>query len=644
MQRSDEILDSWTIEEHEVLNELRKLDTKKAMGPDGINGQLLKGTARSSAPILTRIFNRSLRCKSFPQHWKLANVTPIYKKGDKQNPINYRPVSLLCITSKVFEKLIFHRLYDHCMSNNLLTTKNSGFHKKDGTINQLIFLVHNIHANLDRRNDTCMVFLDQSRAFDRIWHKGLLHKLDAIGVSNDLLAWFESYLASRKIRVTIDGQSSDIYRISAGVPQGSILGPLLFLIYINDITTDIECNISLYADDTCLYTDINTEDHLVKEAMLNRDLARLQLWSEKWFMLFNPLKTEYVHFSSRRVPSFTTNLALNNTILQSVDSHKHLGLILTSQLDFGAHIDYIVSKCSSWIGLIWKIQRKYPRHCLENIYTAYIRPIIEYGHIIYNNISTQHSRRLENLQRKAAIACTGAYVNTSHEKLLQELGWPTLSERRNYAQLIMLYKMNNNLVPQYLSSLLPTRRHQISNYNMRNPTNLIIEHTRTQSFKKSFIPASLSLWNNLPEHIRSSTTLTEFKRNTKPSVIKKREYSRGIGSGSIHLTRFRMNMSGLKSHLYACNIVDSDICGCGANNVEDVDHFIWLCPRHQGPRLTMTNSLISAGTITYIPVTPRERKSITKLLIHGDDNISTQENRTIFTIIEQYIISSQRFS
>ena len=129
---------------------------------------------------------------------------------------------------------------------------------------------------------------------------------------------------------------------------------------------------------------------------------------------------------------------------------------------------------------------------------------------------------------------------------------------------------------------LPTRRHQISNYNMRNPTNLIIEHTRTQSFKKSFIPASLSLWNNLPEHIRSSTTLTEFKRNTKPSVIKKREYSRGIGSGSIHLTRFRMNMSGLKSHLYACNIVDSDICGCGANNVEDVDHFIWLCPRHQG--------------------------------------------------------------
>ena len=165
--------------------------------------------------------------------------------------------------------------------------------------------------------------------------------------------------------------------------------------------------------------------------MLNRDLAHLQLWSEKWFMLF---KTEYVHFLSRRVPS---NLALNNIILQSVDSHKHLGIVLASQLDFGTHIDYIVSKCSSWIGLIWKIQRKYPRHCLENIYTAYIRSIIEYGHIMYNNI-TQHSRRLENLQRKAAIACTGAYVNTSHEKLLEELGWPTLGERRNYAQLIML--------------------------------------------------------------------------------------------------------------------------------------------------------------------------------------------------------------
>jgi hypothetical protein len=269
--------------------------------------------------------------------------------------------------------------------------------------------------------------------------------------------------------------------------------------------------------------------------------------------------------------------------------------------------------------------------------------MIEYCHVIYNNISIQHSRRLENLQRKAAIACTGAYVNTSHEKLLHELGWPTLSERRKYAQLTILYKMKNNLVPPYLSSLLPSQRQQISNYNMRNPTNLTIQHTRTESFKRSFIPASSLIWNALPEHVRSSTTLSAFKRSTKPDVTKRKDYSCGIGIGSIHLSRIRMNMSGLKSHLYECNIVDTNICDCGTNKIETVDHFLWICPRHKGPRTIMLNSLTACGFITVLPDTHSDRKHITSLAINGDATSSAQDNRTLYTIIEQFILSSKRF-
>jgi len=544
--------------------------------------------------------------------------------------------------SKVFEKMIFKKMYKFCMENNLLTSKNSGFHKNDGTVNQLIYLVHNIYKTLDSGNEMCMIFLDQSRAFDRIWHKGLIHKLKNLGLATNLVSWFQSYLSDRKIKVVLDGQSSDLHNISAGVPQGSILGPLLFLVYINDITTNIEANISLYADDTCLYVEICEEDHAEKEDMLNRDLERLNKWSEKWYMHFNPLKTSYMKFSNRQETNYDLNIILNNTLLSAVDEHKHLGLILTPKLDFGPHIDHIVKKCSKWIGLIWKLQRKFPRHSLENIFTSYIRPVIEYCHILYDNISDHNAKRLESIQRKAAVACTGAYVNTSHNRLLQELGWPLLSDRRKYAKLVMIFKLVNNLAPGYLTSLLPQTRQQASTHPSRNPNNIIIPLTRLQSYKKSFIPSAIALWNSLSEDIKILPTLPAFKRRIKPSTSKCKAFSMGCGTGSINLTRMRLNMSGLNNHLYTVGIKETSMCLCINNQIEDPNHFLCVCPHYIVPRTVMLEELMQSNAITNMDATADE--ALTNILLNGINSNTDMQNRSIFIIVEKYIISSGRFS
>jgi len=461
-----------------------------------------------------------------------------------------------------------------------------------------------------------------------------------------IVSWFESYLSSRKIRVVIDGHSSNWQQIHAGVPQGSILGPLLFLIYINDIVKDIECHISLYADDTSLYIDYNATDKQEKLDALNRDLNRLNNWSKEWFMNFNPQKTQYIRFHGKyRIPG-DPNICLNRTRLEEAQSHCHLGLILTSDLDFTKHIDHLITKCSKWIGLMWKLQRKYPRHCIENIYTAYIRPVIEYGHIIFDNISETNSQRLEAIQRKAAIACTGAYINTSHARLLAELGWPSLKQRREGAKLTTMFKMVNGLSPRYLQDLLPAQRDPEYQYQLRNTPDITQPKTRLQSFRKSFIPDTIYQWNHLQPDIRNAPSLYTFKKKLKSrmGIPKIKVYSMGCGSGSIHLARIRMNMSGLNLHLFDCNIVQSKNCSCSALATEDVDHFFWICPRYVTHRQTMILDLHTIITdLLPLPTTKIERINITRIIVNGDINRTTYENISIFHIVEKYITNTKRF-
>ena len=291
-------LDKITVSEHEVKKILQQLDTNKATGPDNVGNLLLKKCASSLNKSLTSLFNKSFDLGQVPQLWKTANVSPVFKKNDKSSIKNYRPVSLLPCVAKVQERLVYNVLYDHCIRNNLLTWRNSGFKKLDSAMYQVINISHTIFKELELGKDACLVFLDVSKAFDKVWHGGLLHKLRCKGVSGQLLDWFDSYLKGRKQRVVINGQQSSLLEVSAGVPQGSILGPLLFLIYINDIVTNVSSDIFMFADDTILFEII--ENHERSFTTLNNDLDVLSRWAAQWLVTFNAGKTEYMVISRKK--------------------------------------------------------------------------------------------------------------------------------------------------------------------------------------------------------------------------------------------------------------------------------------------------------------------------------------------------------
>jgi hypothetical protein len=238
--------------EQEVHDLLKCIDTSKATGPDGISPKLLYEAGATIVSSLTKLINLSLSTCKVPKHWKLANVIPLFKKGEKNDCNNYRPVSLLSCVSKILERIVFKHFFNYLRDNGLLSKDQSGFQPGDSTVNQLSFLYHTFCEALDQKKDVHIVFCDISKAFDRVWHSGLIYKLRKIGICGRLLDWFIDYLRERHQRVVIRGQESQTGIIKAGVPQGSVLGPLLFLVYINDITLLARRNMKLFADDTTL--------------------------------------------------------------------------------------------------------------------------------------------------------------------------------------------------------------------------------------------------------------------------------------------------------------------------------------------------------------------------------------------------------
>jgi hypothetical protein len=337
-------LDKIQVTEDDVLDTIKQLDISKANGPDNVSNRMIRDTGPAIAKPLAKLFNKSLELGKFPTCWKEANVSPVHKKSHRQTKTNYRPISLLSNLGKLFERIVFKVLYAYCKMHGLLTWRNSGYKPFDSTVNQLINIVHIIYEALDKGQDVCFISLDASSAFDRVWHEGLIFKLKQFGISGKLLDWFTSYLSERKQRVVINGQNSTWKYINAGVPQGSILGPILFLIYINDIVTDIESGIFLFADDTCILQAITDID--LTFSMMNRDLDRLNNWANKWLVTFNPTKTEALIISKKTLRPMYPDLFLDGIKVKEVETHCHLGLTFTNKMNWDVHIDNICEKAS----------------------------------------------------------------------------------------------------------------------------------------------------------------------------------------------------------------------------------------------------------------------------------------------------------
>ena len=372
---------------------------------------------------LKMIFESCIQNGIFPEIWKMANIVPVHKKNRKNLKQNYRPISLLPIFGKIFEKMICDTLYEHLTANELLNPNQSGFRPNDSTINQLLSIVHTIFSAFDCNPplDVRSVYLDISKAFDRVWHEGLIYKLRRCGISGNLLSLIKDFLANRKQRTVLNGKTSEWGSVTAGVPQGSILGPLFFLVYINDLTDNLKCNVKLFADDTSLFTIVHNPDQPASD--MNHDLDIIKSWAHNWRMIFNPDPTKQaveVTFSIKKISADHPQVLFNDIPVIKVNEHRHLGIMLDSKLSFATHIQSIIIKCRRRIGIIKFLSKYLPRNTLTELYKLYVRPHLDYGDVIYHippkkcdfsqdTSLNNYMDKLESIQYSAALAVTGAW-------------------------------------------------------------------------------------------------------------------------------------------------------------------------------------------------------------------------------------------
>ena len=651
------LISDFVISDEKILNIIRSLYPNKAHGWDEISVRMIKLSDSALVLPLKTIFTNCLRRGLFPEIWKYANVVPVHKKNEKNLKGNCRPISLLPIFGKIFEKLIYDSLYSHLVSHELLNPNQSGFRPGDSAVNQLLSITHTIFKAFDCNPplDVRTVYLDISKAFDRVWHDGLIYKLKRCGVSGQLLLLVQSFLKDRKKRTVLNGQSSTWGDISAGVPQGSILGPLFFLVYINDLAVGLKCNVKLFADDTSLFTVV--EDSNTAANDLNHDLDLISQWAHTWRMSFNPdpLKQAVELTFSRKKNEIDHPVILFNDVpVKKVDEYKHLGIILDSTLSFSAHIKSAISKTRKGIGLLKCLSKYLPRHSLNELYKLYVRPHLDYGDVIYhipakvcefsqNIILPNVMEKLESVQYSAALAVTGSWRGTSREKLYAELGWESLSSRRWSRRLTLFYKFVNNLSPDY--TVFPIPPFHQSQYCLRNQDVIGRLRARTEKFKSSFYPYCLSEWNKLEPELRLAPSVTVFKKKLLSKIRPPAKSVFGIYDpmGLSLLTQLRVGLSKLNFHKFKHNFRDTINPMCPTNDgVEDTEHFLLLCPSFDDQRRDLLAG-IEELLRPFVQIANLSNDALTQLLLYGDKDLSYEMNSDILRLTIRFIRETGRF-
>ena len=645
---------------NEINDIISGLNTKKAHGPDFISGHMVKLCGQSLCIPLKIIFDNILETGIFPDQWKEANVTPVHKKNDKQIISNYRPISLLPILAKVFERIIYKNLYNYLISHNLITKNQSGFRPGDSCSNQLLSLVHDIHKAFNDKKclEVRSVFLDMSKAFDKVWHEGLVFKLQQNGIEGKFLNLLRNYLTNRKQRVVLNGMESNWGDIKAGVPQGSVLGPLLFLVYINDLEVGIKSTVKFFADDTSIYSIVY--DPVISAAELNHDLDLIKKWAHQWKMSFNPdpnKQAEEILFSNKLQSPVHPPIFFNNIEVKRVNNHKHLGLTLDPKLTFAHHVSDKIATARKGIGIIKHLAPYLPLKSRDQIFKMHIRPLLEYCDFIYhipvksretNDFDTSRTlnyqmNKLESTQYQAALAVSGTWKGTNRAKLYDELGWETLDHRRILRRLTQFYKIMTGLTPEYLRIPIPSLRGHLFGHRYTNVLTTIF--CRIDKYQNSFFPDSVNMWNDLGPQLRGAESLSIFKKNilklyrpTKKSVFNIHD-----PTGIKWLFQLRVGLSPLKSHKMRHNFQDTpnDSCLCSIS-AETSPHFLLHCPNFINERRELFQTLNPIMLVNNMPFF--DDKILVHLLLYGHDKLKPCENQSILKSTIKFIRKTCRFS
>lgn len=480
--------------EDEVFEMLYNLDTSKASGPDGISGMMLKHTASSIGPILTKLFNLSITTGKVPTAWKMSAVVPIPKSKDSADPSNYRPISLLSVCSKMLERHISNILAMHLSNVCPISGNQWGFTPKKSTTTALLSVVHDWHQHLEQGNEVCTVFFDLHKAFDSVPHQPLIHKLEELGVDKYLLKWISNYLTERKQQVVVNGETSSALPVTSGVPQGSVLGPLLFIFYVDGVesVTLSDGTVVMFADDMVLYRPIHAhEDYL----LLQRDINAIASWIARLHLQFSENKCKYMILSRKRSGTTPPAILLNDLPLQRVSEYKYLGVYISSDLSWSLHISTICNKARKLVGMF---HRRFfsimDVSTNQQLYVSYIRPHLEYACQVWDPHMKKDIEALEAVQKFALRACTKLW-DTPYQTLLSSTNLPDLAARRRQMKLCTLYKLIHGHAD--FPNLPVTFRENYHELRNSNTYSVAGFRARTNGFAHSFFPLTTTLWNNL---------------------------------------------------------------------------------------------------------------------------------------------------
>ena len=381
LDRSAPFMNDIAVSKDGVIKLLKGLNPSKALGPDELHPRVLKELATELGPVFAHLFQQSIDTGEIPKEWSLANICPLFKKSDRSLACNYRPVSLTCVPCKLLEHIVCSNIMAHLDEYKLLSDRQRAFRKGHSCETQLTTVINDWAKILDNRGQVDTFILDFEKAFDTPPHELLKSKLFSYGIGGKTLKWIDSFLSFRQQRVVVNGVKSDWAPVLSGVPQGTVLGPLLFSLYINDISSDIESDIRFFADDCVCYREIKDEKDTMK---LQRDIDRLGSWARKWGMRFQPVKCNMMQLTGKRIKKIHASYTLEGTNLENVESIKYLGVTITSDLRWNTHVSNVCTKANRTLGFLRRNLYSCPQEVKEAAYKGLVRPVLDYGSLVWD--------------------------------------------------------------------------------------------------------------------------------------------------------------------------------------------------------------------------------------------------------------------
>ena len=503
MKMRSKLKNSWITAE-KVRRKIRNLKSHSAAGPDGIAPRLLQNCEKQIAPVLAMIFRKSLSQGEVPEEWKQANVVPIFKKGVKSDPGNYSPVSLTTVSCKRMESILKDDIMEHLARNHLINNTQHGFMKGRSCTTNLLEFMERVTKEVDSGKCMDIVYLDFAKAFDKVPTARLLKKVEAHGIGGTVGVWIQKWLEGRKQRVVVNGQKSDWQRVLSGVPQGSVLGPILFLLFINDLDEEVAADqiVKKFADDTKIAQVIEGPD---SAASLQNTLDRLCSWARKWGMAFNTSKCHVMHVG-RANPSH--QYKMNGKVLTVSEEERDIGVTVTRNLKPSKQCQKAAQTAFTVLNQILKAFHYRDRHIFKGLYVQYVRPHLEFAVAAWSPWTQADTHCLERVQIRAVKAISGLKGQT-YEERLAELNLQSLQNRRVEIDMVQTFKLVNGTDSGQWFTRADNRRATRATAGRDNLLLMPSQHEYRRNF---FSQRVITGWNTLPDTVKEARNAEGFKR------------------------------------------------------------------------------------------------------------------------------------